>query len=272
MPGPPVVGDQLFASICHPKECRGLVVSAVSDLQSVRTGGATTRSTGLTGLRRLIAGSARAPLFLLCALVLATVVVPAAFADDPPEPTTTVVATNPTPDPPPPAPKPKPKPTPKPTPRPTPTPTPPRPTPTATPSPSSAPQTNVVHVQKPVVKKSVRKHVKPKKKVHRKKDAAQKPQPVVPTITTPPQVSGASIGSSSVLHPKSPASGGLASMFIIMGLSFAIAVLSIAMIPAERVPWRPVAVFVSDRQIDLTVAGFALLVATAFTLILTGGS
>ena len=23
VPGPPVVGDQLFASICHPKECRG---------------------------------------------------------------------------------------------------------------------------------------------------------------------------------------------------------------------------------------------------------
>jgi hypothetical protein len=60
-------------------------------------------------------------------------------------------------------------------------------------------------------------------------------------------------------------------MFIIMALSFAIAALSIAVIPAERVPWRPVAVFVSDRQIDLTVAGFALLVATAFTLILTGG-
>jgi hypothetical protein len=129
-----------------------------------------------------------------------------------------------------------------------------------------------VHVQKPVVKKPVRKHVKPKKKVHRKKVVAKKPEPVVPTITTPPQVSGASIGSNSVLHPKSPASGGLASMFIVIALSFAIAALSIAVIPAKRVPWRPVAVFVSDRQVDLTLAGFALLVATAFTLILTGGS
>jgi hypothetical protein len=129
-----------------------------------------------------------------------------------------------------------------------------------------------VHVQKPVVKKPARKHVKPKKKVHRKKVVAKEPQPVVPTITTPPQVSGASIGSSSVLHPKPPASGGLASMFIVIALSFAIAALSIAVIPAKRVPWRPVAVFVSDRQVDLTLAGFALLVATAFTLFLTGGS
>jgi len=219
----------------------------------------------LSGLRRLIAGSARAPLFLLCAVVLATAVVPAALADDPPT-TTTAPAPDPAPDPAPP-PKPKPKPKPKPAPRPK---SQPRPTPTPTPSPSSAPQPNVVHVQKPVVKKPVRKPVKPKK-VHRKKVVAKKPQPVVPTITTPPQVSGASIGSSNPLHPKSPASGGLASIFIVIALSFAIASLSIAVIPANRVPWRPVAVFVSDRQLDLTLAGFALLVATAFALILTGG-
>jgi outer membrane biosynthesis protein TonB len=219
----------------------------------------------LSRLRRLIAGSARAPLFLLCALVLATVVVPVALADDPP-PTTTTPAPAPTPDPAPPKPKPKPAPRSQPRPRPTPT-----PTPTPTPSPSSSPQPNVVHVQKPVVKKPVRKHVQPKKKVHRKKVVAKKPQPIVPTIITPPQVSGAAIGSTSVLHPKSPASGGLASIFIVIALSFAIASLAVALIPANRVPWRPVAVFVSDRQVDLTVAGFALLVATAFTLILTGG-
>jgi hypothetical protein len=128
-----------------------------------------------------------------------------------------------------------------------------------------------VHAQKPVVKKPVRKHVQPKKRVHRKEVVAKKPQPVVPTIITPPQVSGAAIGSSNLLHPKSPASRGLASIFIVIALSFAIASLAVALIPANRVPWRPVAVFVSDRQVDLTVAGFALLVATAFTLILTGG-
>ena len=271
VPGPPVVGDELFASICHPKESRGLVVRAVSDLQSVWLyRGSYNEEQGLSGLRRLIAGSARAPLFLLCALVLATVVVPAALADDPP-PTTTAPPPDPAPDPAPtpkPKPKPKPKPAPHPQPRPRPTPT---PTPTPTPSPSSAPQPNVVHVQKPVVKKPVRKHVKPKKKVHRKKVVAEKPQRVVPTITTLPQVSGASFGSSSVLRAKSSGSGGLASTFIVMALVFAIACLSIALVPAKRVPWRPAAVFVSERQIDLTVAGMALLVATAFTLILTGG-
>ena len=220
----------------------------------------------MSGLRRFITGSARAPLFLLCALVLATVVVPAALADDPP-PTTTTPEPVPAPDP---APAPKPKPKPKPASHPQPQPR-PRPTPTPTPSPSSAPQPNVVHVQKLVVKKPVRKHVKPKKKVHRKKVVAKKPKPVVPTITTPPQVSGASVGSSTLLHPKSPASRGLASIFIVIALSFAIASLAVALVPANRVPWRPVAMFVSDRQVDLTVAGFALLIATAFTLILTGG-
>jgi hypothetical protein len=216
----------------------------------------------LSGLRRLIAVWARAPLFLLCAFVLANVVVvPAALADDPP-PTTTTPAPDPAPDPAP-TPKPKPKPQPR---------SHPRPTPTPTPTPSSSPQPNVVHVQKPVVKKPVRKHVKPTKKVHRKRVVAKKPEPVAPTVTTPPQVSGASIGSTNLLHPKSPGSGGLASIFIVIALSFAIASLSIAVIPANRVPWRPVAVFVSDRQVDLTLVGFALLAATAFALILTGGS
>jgi hypothetical protein len=203
----------------------------------------------LSGLRRLIAGSARAPLFLLCALVLATVVVPAALADDPPPTTTTTPAPDPAPDPAP-TPKPKPKSPPHSQPQPRPRPT---PTPTPTPSPSSAPQSNVVHVQKPVVKKPVRKHVKPKKKVHRKKVVAEKPQRVVPTIIPPLQVSGASFGSSSVLRAKSSGSGGLASTFIVMALVFAIACLSIALVPAKRVPWRPAAVFVSERQIDLTV-------------------
>lgn len=130
-------------------------------------------------------------------------------------------------------------------------------------------------MQKRVVKKPVRKHVKPKKKAHRKKVVAKEPQAAVPPITIPtitaPPVSGASFGSSSALRAKSSGSGSLASTFIVLALGFAIACLSIALVPAKRVPWRPAAVFVSERQIDLTVAGMALLLATAFTLILTGG-
>ena len=222
----------------------------------------------MSGLRRLIAGSARAPLFLLCALVLATVVVPAALADDPPEPTTTVVATNPMPDPPPPAPKPKPKPTPKPTPRPTPTPTPP--------VQSSRPSTQsqapaVVHVTKHVVKKApVRKHVKPKKKPKRK--AATKPTVTsVPTVTvTEPTPAAAGLRPPALV--RADGSTNIISLLILLALSCAIASLTIAVVPAPRVPWRPAAVFVSDRQFDLTVIGFSLLLLAALGMILNGGA
>ena len=128
-----------------------------------------------------------------------------------------------------------------------------------------------MHVQKHVVKKPVRKHVKPKKKAHRKKVVAKKPQP--PHYYDHHSTAG--FGGLDRLEQPAPPEvtciGRLASIFIVIALSFAIASLSIALIPATRVPWRRVAVFVSDRQVDLTVAGFALLIATAFTLILTGG-
>jgi hypothetical protein len=37
------------------------------------------------------------------------------------------------------------------------------------------------------------------------------------------------------------------------------------------VKWRTAAIFVSERQVDLAVIGLALLLATAFTLVLTKG-
>ena len=45
----------------------------------------------------------------------------------------------------------------------------------------------------------------------------------------------------------------------------------IALVPATHVKWRPAAIFVSDRQLDLTVVGLALLVAAACTLLWTNG-
>jgi hypothetical protein len=37
------------------------------------------------------------------------------------------------------------------------------------------------------------------------------------------------------------------------------------------VKWRPAAIFVSERQVDLTLVGVALLVGAAFTFLLAKG-
>jgi hypothetical protein len=213
----------------------------------------------------------RAPLLAIAAFAIAVALVPAAFADDPPEPTTTVVATDPMPDPPPPGPKPKPKPTPKPTPRPT-----PRPTPTPTPPVQSSPHSTpsqapaVVHVTKHVVKKApVRKHAAKKKP---KRKAVAKPKPVALPAVTVPEPTPAAAGLQAPTLVRADGSTNPMSLLILLALSCAIACLSIAVVPAPRVPWRPAAVFVSDRQFDLTVIGFSLLLLAALGMVLNGGA
>jgi hypothetical protein len=214
-------------------------------------------------------GRLRAPLLVVSAFAIATALVPAAFADDPPEPTTTVVATNPMPDPPPPAPKPKTTPKP-PQPRPTPTPTPTPPV-QSSPPPTSSQAPAVVHMIKPLVKKApVRKQVQPKKKPKRK--AVAKPKPVsIPAVTVPePTPAAAGLQPPTLVRPDG--STNTLSLLILLALSCAIACLTIAVVPAPRVPWRPAAVFVSDRQFDLTVIGSALLLLSALGMVLNGGA
>ena len=60
-------------------------------------------------------------------------------------------------------------------------------------------------------------------------------------------------------------------LLIVMGLALAIACFTLAVIPARSVPWRPGAIFVSERQADLTIVGLALLMAAAFTVFWTKG-
>jgi hypothetical protein len=98
-----------------------------------------------------------------------------------------------------------------------------------------------------------------------------KPAPVVPAVTvTNPPAAAAGLQTPVLLRPDG--STNAASLLILLALSFAIACLTIAVVPAPYVPWRPAAVFVSDRQFHLTVLGFTLLLLTAFGLIVTGGS
>lgn len=183
-----------------------------------------------------------------------------ARADDPP-PTTIPTPTLPEPDP---APAPKPKPTPKPAPKST---SAPRvshaPTYQApvTPAPSTRPAATV--------KPKARVYVKPKpKKVRHKKVVIENETTSLPTVTIAPVEA---VGVRAALRTKPGGSFNLGSLLVILWLSLAIACLTVAVVPATFVKWRPAAVFLSERQVDLTVIGLGLLVVTAFILVLTKG-
>jgi hypothetical protein len=54
----------------------------------------------------------------------------------------------------------------------------------------------------------------------------------------------------------------VSSLLVILGCALACTCLLIALVPATAVPWRPIAIFISQRQLDLTLVGIALLGAT----------
>ena len=119
-------------------------------------------------------------------------------------------------------------------------------------------------MKKPVVKKTVKRKVR-----HTKPKPHVKPQPVVPKLNVP-DTAGAAAVLPNPIRSASGGSAGIASLLIVMGLALAITCFAVAVIPATAVPWRPAAIFVSERQVDLTVVGLALLMAAAFTLLWTG--
>ena len=182
---------------------------------------------------------------------------PAAARADDTTPTTVPTPTVPTPDPAPP--KPKPKPAPKPASNPSPSRQvthAPAYTPPVTPSPT-------VHAQVKPKQKKVR-----HKKVLHKKVVVKKQTTTLPTVTIAPL---GAVGVQAALKSKSGGSFNLGSLLVVLGLSLAIACLAVAVVPATYVKWRPAAIFVSERQVDLTVIGLGLLVVTAFMLVLTKG-
>jgi hypothetical protein len=180
-------------------------------------------------------------------------------------PTTVSTPTLPTPDPAP-APKPKPKPTPKPAPKPAPKST-PRTTPRTYSTPTyQAPRSQSV-APRTATKPKVRAHPKPKKKVEK--------APVTTETTALPEVGvtppvGA-VGVRNAFQTKSGGSSDLGSIVIVLGLGLAIACFAVALVPATHVRWRPVAIFVSERQVDLTIIGLALLMGAVFTFLWTKG-
>jgi hypothetical protein len=176
-----------------------------------------------------------------------------ARADDPPPPTVPS-PTMPTPDPAPTKPRPKPAPSPRQVSR-TQTYHPPA-APAASTRPAAAVTPNVGAQTKP----------KPKKVQHEK-------VPVKKKTTLPPKVTAAlpvgAVDVSNSLQTTSGSSLDLGSLLIVLGLGFAIACFTIALVPATYVRWRAAAIFVSERQVDVTIIGLALLVTVAFTLFWT---
>jgi hypothetical protein len=115
----------------------------------------------------------------------------------------------------------------------------------------------VVRAAKP----AVRPHPKPKRVRHKPR---ANHTVAVPKIAAP-RVLGA-IDVRRVVERKAGDSFDIGGFVILWLLAVAIACLAVAVIPPRVVPWRPAAIFVADRQLDLTLIGFALLATVATTL------
>jgi len=176
-------------------------------------------------------------------------------------PTTVPTATLPTPDPAP-APAPKPKPTPKPAPKST-----PRTTPrTYSTPPYQAPRPQSV-APRTTTKPKVRAQPKPRNKVN--KAPVKTETTALPKVSVTPPIGA--VGVRNAFQTKSGGSSDLGAIVIVLGLALAIACFAMALVPATHVRWRPVAIFVSERQVDLTIIGLALLMGAVFTFLWTKG-
>jgi hypothetical protein len=177
-------------------------------------------------------------------------------------PTTAPTPTLPTPDP---APAPKPKPTPKPTPKPA-----PKSTPRTTPRTYSTPTYQAPRPQSVAPRTTTKPKVrapKPKKKVEKAPVTTE--TTVLPKVNVTPPIGA--VGVRNAFQTKSGGSSDLGAIVIVLGLALAIACFAMALVPATHVRWRPVAIFVSERQVDLTIIGLALLMGAVFTFLWTKG-
>ena len=85
------------------------------------------------------------------------------------------------------------------------------------------------------------------------------------------QTLGASVGF--LLQPKAKSGNSLdvSFLFVILTCALALTCFVIAVVPVAALPWRPLRIFVSDRQQDLTFAGVALLAAALWVYGVKGG-
>ena len=85
----------------------------------------------------------------------------------------------------------------------------------------------------------------------------------------PQRALGASVSFRNQAGSKSTSSFDVSSLVLILGLAIAAVCFSFALIPARALPWRQVATFRSERQVDMTLIGLALLATTFLLYLLT---
>jgi hypothetical protein len=196
----------------------------------------------------------------------ASVGMPAYAADDP-VPTTPEPAPDPapTPDPAPaptPAPKPRPKPTPAPSSRPaptrTPTPAPVQPSTAVTPAPSSS--VPAVPVRPHATKRAVKRHTK---RITRALKTPLRPAKTTKAAVIPVKRTAARISSGTGFQ--------YGTLVFLLMIGVGAICFATAVVPATSLRWRPAAYFVATRQIDLVIAGAALLLLALLTFVATNG-
>jgi hypothetical protein len=188
----------------------------------------------------------------------------AARADDPPPttvPTPTLPAPVPAPSPPPPhksSPPPRSKPSPRRTPAPASTPHIATPTPPITRAPA--------HVAPAITSRATR--VRPKPVRAKAKAATGRERRARATTVKAQQTLGASVAFLTQPRAKSAGTFSVGTFLVILGCALAFACFLIALTPPTVVPWRRAAIFVSQRQLDSTLLGMALLAATLMVYIM----
>ena len=105
-------------------------------------------------------------------------------------------------------------------------------------------------------------------KVHRKA-AARHPQTAPAVTLTPQRTLGAPLSFRNQAGPKSTSSFDVSSLVLILGLAVATACFSFALIPARALPWHQVATFRSERQVDMTLIGVAVLAIILMLYLMT---
>jgi hypothetical protein len=129
---------------------------------------------------------------------------------------------------------------------------------------------------KPKVRASKRTHARARTK-HKARRAVRRakkltaPQTAVVSKRQPRTTSRVPFALAPPAQSGSTGPNGLVSFMIVLGLVGAIACFAVVLFPATYIRWRPAVIFASERHLDLTVAGVALLTIAASILVLGRG-
>ena len=143
-----------------------------------------------------------------------------------------------------------------------------RPAPVIGPKPAASPKREVE------TSKRTHAHARAKHKARRAVQRAKKPTRLQTAVLSKRQTRRASRVPVALAPPAQSASTGpdsVISFMIVLELVGAIACFAVVLLPASYMRWRPAVTFASERHVDLTVTGVALLTIAASILVLGRG-